>query len=199
MAGKVSQNANAVKTTKRTLKPRRAMRTTKQSTQAPVLENAYSQTSVIQNEYPQTPAHQDAHTQQLETRLSVAVQDHTQHAANMEMPAALTPYQRMRELLSVKKLDREAGPREIPTVDDLQKYLQSDRSVFKTPYEANREDVDSMLLTVTVWNMESDSELLPTPGCVPVLTHVGMLVGKTWSDWTYSDMPVLVQRWDVGW
>ncbi|KAG4049025.1 hypothetical protein PC123_g15679 [Phytophthora cactorum] len=166
MAGKVSQNANAVKTTKRTLKPRRAMRTTKQSTQAPVLENAYSQTSVIQNEYPQTPAHQDAHTQQLETRLSVAVQDHTQHAANMEMPAALTPYQRMRELLSVKKLDREAGPREIPTVDDLQKYLQSDRSVFKTPYEANREDVDSMLLTVTVWNMESDSELLPTPGCV---------------------------------
>ncbi|KAG2813698.1 hypothetical protein PC116_g20833 [Phytophthora cactorum] len=129
MAGKVSQNANAVKTTKRTLKPRKAMRTTKQSTQAPVLENAYSQTSVIQNEYPQTPAHQDAHTQQLETRLSVAVQDHTQHAANMEMPAALTPYQRMRELLSVKKLDREAGPREIPTVDDLQKYLQSDRSV----------------------------------------------------------------------
>ncbi|KAF1773076.1 hypothetical protein GQ600_8686 [Phytophthora cactorum] len=35
-----------------------------------------------------------------------------------------------------------------------------------TPYEANREDVDSMLLTVTVWNMESDSELLPTSGCV---------------------------------
>ncbi|KAG2815104.1 hypothetical protein PC111_g13704 [Phytophthora cactorum] len=132
MAGKVSQNANAVKTTKRTLKPRKAMRTTKQSTQAPVLENAYSQTSVIQNEYPQTPAHQDAHTQQLETRLSVAVQDHTQHAANMEMPAALTPYQRMRELLSVKKLDREAGPREIPTVDDLQKYLQSDRSRKRT-------------------------------------------------------------------
>ncbi|KAG3095139.1 hypothetical protein PI124_g15913 [Phytophthora idaei] len=123
MAGKVRQNANAVKTTKRTLKPRKAMRTTKQSAQAPVLENAYSQTSVIQNAYPQTPAHQDAHTQQLETRLSVAVQDHTQHAANMEMPAALTPYQRMRELLSVKKLDREAVPREISTVGDLQKYL----------------------------------------------------------------------------
>ncbi|KAG3144162.1 hypothetical protein PI124_g15914 [Phytophthora idaei] len=44
--------------------------------------------------------------------------------------------------------------------------LEDMLSVFKTPYEANREDVDSMLLTVTVWNMESDSELLPTPGCV---------------------------------
>ncbi|KAG2850520.1 hypothetical protein PC113_g16709 [Phytophthora cactorum] len=42
--------------------------------------------------------------------------------------------------------------------------LEDMLSVFKTPYEANREDVDSMLLTVTVWNMESDSELLPTSG-----------------------------------
>ncbi|KAF1779722.1 hypothetical protein GQ600_23658 [Phytophthora cactorum] len=42
----------------------------------------------------------------------------------MEMPTVLTPYQRMRELLSVKGLGRAAGPR----VDDLQTYLRSDRS-----------------------------------------------------------------------
>ncbi|KAG2879253.1 hypothetical protein PC116_g15799 [Phytophthora cactorum] len=116
-----------------------------------------------------------------ETRPTVAVQDHTQHATNMEMPTVLTPYQRMRELLSVKGLGRAAGPR----VDDLQTYLRSDRSariiirlrllwgsdhghnnwkmVFKTPCEANREDIDSILVTVTVWNMESKSDLLPTP------------------------------------
>ncbi|EGZ29343.1 hypothetical protein PHYSODRAFT_469259 [Phytophthora sojae] len=39
-------------------------------------------------------------------------------------------------------------------------------SVYKTPYEANREDIASALLTVTIWNVESDSELLPLPGSV---------------------------------
>ncbi|KAG6972173.1 hypothetical protein JG688_00004116 [Phytophthora aleatoria] len=46
----------------------------------------------------------------------------------MEMPTVLTPYQRMRELLSVKGLGRAAGPRVISPVDDLQTYLRSDRS-----------------------------------------------------------------------
>ncbi|KAF1779988.1 hypothetical protein GQ600_24871 [Phytophthora cactorum] len=34
------------------------------------------------------------------------------------------------------------------------------------PYEANRQDIDSILLTATLWNLESGSELLPRPGTV---------------------------------
>ncbi|KAG2774124.1 hypothetical protein Pcac1_g15255 [Phytophthora cactorum] len=116
----------------------------------------------------------------------------------MEMPTVLTPYQRMRELLSVKGLGRAAGPR----VDDLQTYLRSDRSariiirlrllwgsdhghnnwkmVFKTPCEANREDIDSILVTVTVWNMESKSDLLPTPWCVVDIIEYSHLQLFTW-------------------
>ncbi|KAG6949174.1 hypothetical protein JG688_00014744 [Phytophthora aleatoria] len=155
MAGKVRQNAKAVKIT---LKPRDATRATKQHTQAPVIQDAYPQTPVIPNAYTQTLTPQDAYTQPPGTRLTVAVQDHTQHATNMEMSAVLTPYQRMRELLSMVRLrfvDAEAPG----SLEDM-------ISVFKTPYESNRDDVDSMLVTVTVWNMKSDSELLPTPGSV---------------------------------
>ncbi|KAG6947447.1 hypothetical protein JG688_00015550, partial [Phytophthora aleatoria] len=100
MTGKVRQNAKAVKITNRTLKPRKATRTTEQPTQAPVIQDAYPQTPVIPNANTQTVAPQDAYTQPPETRLSVAVQDHTQHATNMEMVAVLTPYQRTGELLS---------------------------------------------------------------------------------------------------
>ncbi|ETK82374.1 hypothetical protein L915_12229, partial [Phytophthora nicotianae] len=36
--------------------------------------------------------------------------------------------------------------------------------VFREPYEANSQEVDSLLQTATVWNAEIDSELLPPPG-----------------------------------
>ncbi|KAE9270107.1 hypothetical protein PR003_g30935 [Phytophthora rubi] len=39
-------------------------------------------------------------------------------------------------------------------------------SVFKVSYEANRQDIDSLLLTATLWNLENDSELLPSPGTI---------------------------------
>ncbi|KAE8972983.1 hypothetical protein PF005_g25133 [Phytophthora fragariae] len=45
------------------------------------------------------------------------------------------------------------------TLDDM-------LSVFKMSYEANRQDIDSLLLTATLWNLESDSELLPSPGTI---------------------------------
>ncbi|KAE9023815.1 hypothetical protein PR003_g31305 [Phytophthora rubi] len=45
------------------------------------------------------------------------------------------------------------------TLDDM-------LSVFKVSYEANRQDIDSLLLTATLWNLESDSELLPSPGTI---------------------------------
>jgi hypothetical protein len=35
--------------------------------------------------------------------------------------------------------------------------------VFYSCYDANYHDVDSTLLTVTVWNVESGSNLLPAP------------------------------------
>ncbi|KAE9004403.1 hypothetical protein PR001_g16539 [Phytophthora rubi] len=38
--------------------------------------------------------------------------------------------------------------------------------VFRDRYESNCQEIDSLLVTATVWNVESDSELLPTPGCV---------------------------------
>ncbi|KAE9195063.1 hypothetical protein PF005_g17427 [Phytophthora fragariae] len=45
------------------------------------------------------------------------------------------------------------------TLDDM-------LSVFKVSYEPNRQDIDSLLLTATLWNLESDSELLPSPGTI---------------------------------
>ncbi|KAE8967841.1 hypothetical protein PR001_g27976 [Phytophthora rubi] len=45
------------------------------------------------------------------------------------------------------------------TLDDM-------LSVFKVSHEANRQDIDSLLLTATLWNLESDSELLPSPGTI---------------------------------
>ncbi|KAE9163986.1 hypothetical protein PF005_g30214 [Phytophthora fragariae] len=45
------------------------------------------------------------------------------------------------------------------TLDDM-------LSVFKVSYEANRQDIDSLLLTATLWNLESDSELFPSPGTI---------------------------------
>ncbi|KAG6945790.1 hypothetical protein JG688_00016379 [Phytophthora aleatoria] len=46
--------------------------------------------------------------------------------------------------------------------EPLEKMLR----VFRDPYEANRQDIDSILLTATLWNLESGSELLPRPGTV---------------------------------
>ncbi|KAE8965244.1 hypothetical protein PF011_g28372 [Phytophthora fragariae] len=45
------------------------------------------------------------------------------------------------------------------TLDDM-------LSVFKVSYEANRQDIDSLLLTAMLWNLKSDSELLPSPGTI---------------------------------
>ncbi|EGZ10190.1 hypothetical protein PHYSODRAFT_522144, partial [Phytophthora sojae] len=39
-------------------------------------------------------------------------------------------------------------------------------NVFKTSYEANRQEIDFLPLTATLWNLECDSELLPTPGSI---------------------------------
>jgi hypothetical protein len=36
--------------------------------------------------------------------------------------------------------------------------------VFRDPYESNHQEIDSLLVTATEWNVESDSELLPSPG-----------------------------------
>ncbi|EGZ17924.1 hypothetical protein PHYSODRAFT_502127, partial [Phytophthora sojae] len=44
--------------------------------------------------------------------------------------------------------------------------LEDMLSVFKASYEANRQEIDSLLLTATLWNLECDSELLPTPGTI---------------------------------
>ncbi|KAE9325650.1 hypothetical protein PR003_g16427 [Phytophthora rubi] len=41
-----------------------------------------------------------------------------------------------------------------------------DAQVFKVSYEANRQDIDSLLLTATLWNLESDSKLLLSPGTI---------------------------------
>ncbi|KAG6949443.1 hypothetical protein JG687_00014857 [Phytophthora cactorum] len=58
--------------------------------------------------------------------------------------------------------------------------LEAMLSVFKTPCEANREDIDSILVTVTVWNMESKSDLLPTPWCVVDIIEYSHLQLFTW-------------------
>ncbi|KAE9351088.1 hypothetical protein PR003_g5051 [Phytophthora rubi] len=52
-------------------------------------------------------------------------------------------------------------------VDAQAPYMLGDIiSVFKVSYEANRQGIDSLLLTATLWNLRSDSELLPSPGTI---------------------------------
>ncbi|KAF1792849.1 hypothetical protein GQ600_5107 [Phytophthora cactorum] len=48
--------------------------------------------------------------------------------------------------------------------------LEDMLSVFHANYDANRQSVDSLLLTVTIWNLENDPKLLPPPGCIVTLT-----------------------------
>ncbi|KAG1691049.1 hypothetical protein DVH05_027331 [Phytophthora capsici] len=48
-------------------------------------------------------------------------------------------------------------------------------SVFYAPYEANHHDVDTALLTVTVWNTEGGSDLLPPPGAVVTIRNYSNL------------------------
>ncbi|ETI57090.1 hypothetical protein L914_21566 [Phytophthora nicotianae] len=45
-----------------------------------------------------------------------------------------------------------------------QESLEDMLQVFREPYEANSQEVDSLLLTATVWSAEIDSEFLPPPG-----------------------------------
>ncbi|KAG3013933.1 hypothetical protein PC128_g17397 [Phytophthora cactorum] len=46
--------------------------------------------------------------------------------------------------------------------ESLEELLQ----VFQVSYKENSSEIDFMLLTASMWNMQSDSELLPVPGCV---------------------------------
>ncbi|KAG2821353.1 hypothetical protein PC111_g11052 [Phytophthora cactorum] len=73
----------------------------------------------------------------------------------------------MQEILSAKAAVEEHGPIVVATVEGLKTHLQEPLEkmlrVFRDPYEANRQDIDSILLTATLWNLESGSELLPRP------------------------------------
>ncbi|KAG7382634.1 hypothetical protein PHYPSEUDO_004665 [Phytophthora pseudosyringae] len=59
--------------------------------------------------------------------------------------------------------------------------LEDQLKMFRDPYEERRTDVDLLLLTVTLWNLESDSELLPPPGCIVDIKEYSnlRLYGKT--------------------
>ncbi|KAG7375107.1 hypothetical protein PHYPSEUDO_003986 [Phytophthora pseudosyringae] len=59
--------------------------------------------------------------------------------------------------------------------------LEYQLKVFRDPYEERRTNIDSLLLTVTLWNLESDSELLPPPGCIVDIKEYSnlRLYGKT--------------------
>ncbi|POM66215.1 Hypothetical protein PHPALM_17961 [Phytophthora palmivora] len=48
-------------------------------------------------------------------------------------------------------------------------------SIFYSSYDANHQDIDSVLLTVTVWNMESSSDLLPPPGAITTINNYSNL------------------------
>jgi hypothetical protein len=43
------------------------------------------------------------------------------------------------------------------------------------PYKQYSSEIDSVLLTASMWNMQSDSELLPTPGSVVDITEYSNL------------------------
>ncbi|KAE9003070.1 hypothetical protein PF011_g13053 [Phytophthora fragariae] len=59
--------------------------------------------------------------------------------------------------------------------------LEDQLKVFRDPYEERRMDIDSFLLTATLWNVESGSELLPPPGCIVDIKEYNnlRLYGKT--------------------
>ncbi|KAJ8578300.1 hypothetical protein ON010_g901 [Phytophthora cinnamomi] len=119
------------------------------------------------------------------TTTEVAVRDDV----DMDPPKASsrqTPYQRMKAILATKAKDQtnkivvrmkllwiadhRYGNRKLVRLHfgdaEASKSLDDLLSVFKAPYEVNREDIDSLLLTATIWNMESDLDLLPSPRTV---------------------------------
>ncbi|KAE8958627.1 hypothetical protein PF002_g10138 [Phytophthora fragariae] len=59
--------------------------------------------------------------------------------------------------------------------------VEDQLKVFRDPYEERRMDIDSLLLTATLWNVESGSELLPPPGCIVDIKEYNnlRLYGKT--------------------
>ncbi|KAE9003897.1 hypothetical protein PF005_g13444 [Phytophthora fragariae] len=59
--------------------------------------------------------------------------------------------------------------------------LEDQLKVFRDPYEESHMDIDSLLLTATLWNMESGSELVPPPGCIVDIKEYSnlRLYGKT--------------------
>ncbi|KAE8986626.1 hypothetical protein PR001_g21351 [Phytophthora rubi] len=59
--------------------------------------------------------------------------------------------------------------------------LEDQLKVFRDPYEGRRMDIDSLLLTATLWNVESGYQLLPPPGCVVDIKEYNNLglYGKT--------------------
>ncbi|OWZ07250.1 hypothetical protein PHMEG_00020380 [Phytophthora megakarya] len=48
-------------------------------------------------------------------------------------------------------------------------------SVFYACYDSNHQDIDPALLTVTVWNVDSGSNLLPPPGAVVTIRNYSNL------------------------
>ncbi|KAF1785503.1 hypothetical protein GQ600_16780 [Phytophthora cactorum] len=101
----------------------------------------------------------------------------------------------MQEILSAKSTVEEHGPIVVDTVEanlDVRRGCSCARATlemlrvsflsrstnglkatynsidifFRDPYEANRQVIDSLLLTATLWNLESGSELLPRYGTV---------------------------------
>ncbi|KAE9162504.1 hypothetical protein PF004_g30469 [Phytophthora fragariae] len=52
------------------------------------------------------------------------------------------------------------------TLRHLKRWMICSVYVFKMSYEANLQDIDSLLSTAMFWNLKSDSELLPSPGTI---------------------------------
>ncbi|KAG3155423.1 hypothetical protein PI124_g10452 [Phytophthora idaei] len=53
--------------------------------------------------------------------------------------------------------------------------LENMLSVFHANYDANRQSVDSLLLTVAIWNLENGPELLSPPGCIVTINDYSNL------------------------
>ncbi|OWY93709.1 hypothetical protein PHMEG_00036798 [Phytophthora megakarya] len=53
--------------------------------------------------------------------------------------------------------------------------LQNMLNVFFDRYDDNRQDVDSLLFTATIWSMENDSDFLPPPGAIVTIKEYSNL------------------------
>ncbi|KAE9302713.1 hypothetical protein PF008_g22420 [Phytophthora fragariae] len=92
-----------------------------------------------------------------------------------------TPFQRLQHLLACRQTAGSAG-QVVTSVEELQQLLLNQQSLkgvtlkFKSStcgkeYDENREDIDAVLFTAAIWDMDSTDPVLPPLGTIAEIAY----------------------------